>query len=466
MNIKNIKEKISKEIFRAYDIRGVVEKSLTEDITYTIGKAIGTKVQRLGGNCVVVGRDGRLSGLRLFQALSKGILASGCDVLDLGQVPSPVVYFANHHLNLPFAVVITGSHNPPEYNGLKIVMNFIALWGEAIQEFYHLIQTEDFLEGNGELKTYDIANEYIEYIRNTVSLSRPLKVVIDSGNGVTGNIAPKLYQALGCEVVPLFCEIDGRFPNHHPDPGQPKNLTVLQEKVLVEKADLGLAFDGDGDRLGTVDSLGNIIWPDRLLILFAADILTRHPKAEILYDVKCSRHVALTIEKLGGTAFMWKTGHSLIKAKMKETGALLGGEMSGHLFFKERWFGFDDALYAGARLLELFANEKTDLSSHDWFAKLPNSQNTPELQLLIAEDQKFSSVEKLIETACFDDAKINTIDGLRVDFEDGFGLVRPSNTSSNLILRFEGDTVQALTRIQEKFRQLLLSVEPNWQLPF
>jgi len=477
---------IAKEIFRAYDIRGIVETALTPETVFAIGQALAIKLKQLNQEWLIIGRDCRLSGPMLFEALSSGVRYQGIHVLDIGQVPTPLMYFATHHLNIPSGIVITGSHNPPAYNGLKIVMNHVALWGESIQEIYHIIQSpseaqpetqsnpwltfqackENSSTLDGKIKQQDITSDYLNYICNTVNFSRALKIVVDSGNGVTGEIAPHLYQRLGAEVIPIFCEIDGRFPNHHPDPGQPKNLIDLQKKVVAEKADLGLAFDGDGDRLGVVDSEGNIIWPDRQLILFAQDILSRNPGASILYDVKCSRHVTAEIEKAKGNPVMYKTGHSLIKAKMREIGALLGGEMSGHLFFKERWFGFDDALYAGARLLELFSKEKPGCSSKRWFDKVPNSENTPELQLAISEQEKFPIMEKLIQMAQFEDARVSTIDGLRVDFNDGFGLVRPSNTSAYLILRFEGDTKKALSRIQEQFRALLSNLLPNQPLPF
>lgn len=454
---------INKSIFRAYDIRGKVDEELSLDSAYWIGKAIGSKAQEYGKD-LIIGRDGRLSGPALYQALSKGVLDSGCNVINIGQVPTPLVYFATHHLKIPCGFVITGSHNPSEYNGIKIVMNYKALAGPEIEALYHRIINEDFREGFGASKQLDVLDAYIERIQQTVQLKRSLKIVVDAGNGVAGVLAPRLYESLGFEVIPLFCEVDGNFPNHHPDPGQPKNLKALQEAVLQHKAALGLAFDGDGDRLGVVDSQGKIIWPDRLLILFARDILSRNENATILYDVKCSRHVAKEIEKSKGLPLMWKTGHSLIKAKMLETGALLGGEMSGHFFFKERWFGFDDALYAGARLLELFSKEQ--ISSADWFAALPDSKNTPELQVHVSDQEKFAMVHRLIQAARFEDANISTIDGLRVDFEDGFGLVRPSNTTPSLVLRFEGDTENALSRIQEQFRSLFKKLEPDQILPF
>lgn len=456
---------IPKDIFRAYDIRGVVSETLTSEVAFILGKALGTQVQSLGEKKLFIARDGRLSGPSLFEALSKGVLSTGCDVVDLGLLPTPLLYFATHVSPISCGVVITGSHNPPNYNGIKMVMQRRALFGEDIEKLYQLTQTQAFQVGNGCLSKQDITESYLAYLKETIRLARPLKIVVDCGNGVSGVVAPKLYEQLGCKVIPLYCEVDGHFPNHHPDPSQPANLKALQQAVRLHQAELGLAFDGDGDRLGVVDSAGNIIWPDRQLILFAKDILTRNVGATIIYDVKCSRHVGMQVEKMGGQPLMWKTGHSFIKAKMQETNALLGGEMSGHIFFKERYFGFDDALYAGARLLEIFS--KQTLNSHAFFETLPNSENTPELHIKTkTEAEKFSFVEKLKALAHFEEAKITTIDGLRADFKDGFGLIRPSNTTPSLILRFEGDTKDALERIQSQFRALLLMLNPDGGLPF
>ncbi|HXH54397.1 MAG TPA: phosphomannomutase/phosphoglucomutase [Gammaproteobacteria bacterium] len=456
----------STEIFRAYDIRGVVNKSLTIEIVEAIGRALGTTVLTRGETAIVVARDGRLSGPLLIDALSKGILATGCNVVDIGMVPTPVLYFATHYLRIPSGVMITGSHNPPDYNGLKMMVGGQALYGDGIQALAALIKKLDFCKGQGQKTEQNIVESYVQAIKKDVRLSRPLKIVVDAGNGVTGDIIPVLFEALGCTVIPLFCEVDGHFPNHHPDPGQPKNLVDLISAVHAHQADIGLAFDGDGDRLGVVDNLGKIIWPDRQLILFAKEILKKHVNATIIYDVKCTRHVNAVVKSLGGQPLMWKTGHSLIKAKMQETGALLAGEMSGHLFFKDRWFGFDDALYAGARLLEILSEKNKEITVSEIFSTLPDSVNTPELQISVTEQTKFERVERLIALAQFPDAIISTIDGLRVDFKDGFGLVRPSNTGPNLILRFEGDTAFALQRIQSEFRQLLLDVDPLWELPF
>lgn len=458
--------KIPTEIFRAYDIRGVVGKSLTTEIVEAIGSALGTTVLARGETAIVVARDGRLSGPSLIDALSKGILSTGCNVVDIGMVPTPVLYFATHYLQIPSGVMITGSHNPPDYNGLKMMVGGKALYGDGILGLLALIKKSDFSRGMGQKIEKNIIDSYIKAIKKDITLSKPLKIVVDAGNGVTGDIVAPLFKALGCQVIPLFCEVDGYFPNHHPDPGQPKNLEDLITAVQSHQADIGLAFDGDGDRLGVVDNFGKIIWPDRLLILFAKAILEKNPQAKIIYDVKCTRHVAAVVESLGGQPLMWKTGHSLIKAKMQETGALLAGEMSGHLFFKDRWFGFDDALYAGARLLEILSEQNTDVTAAKLFGTLPDSINTPELLISVTEQTKFESVQQLIALARFQDAAISTIDGLRVDFKDGFGLVRPSNTGPNLILRFEGDTSVALERIQSQFRKLLIDIGPQWELPF
>ncbi len=460
--------RVPKEIFRAYDIRGIVGETLTVETVREIGRAVGTKVLGNHDNTVVVGRDGRLSGNMLKDALVEGILSTGCNVVDIGRVPTPLLYFATQYLQISSGVMLTGSHNPSNYNGLKIMVDGKALYEEDILALYSAINEQIFCTGKGICRSQDIVEAYIDAVKKEVHLNskRPLKIVIDSGNGIAGIAAPLLYQALGCEVIPLFCEVDGHFPNHHPDPGQPKNLQDLIQAVQYHQADIGLAFDGDGDRLGTVDNAGNIIWPDRQLILFAEEILSRNPQATIIFDVKCTRHVAIGVKKAGGEPLMWKTGHSLIKAKMQETGALLAGEMSGHIFFKDRWFGFDDALYAGARLLEILAKEIPSKTAAEIFSKLPDSVNTPELSIQVSEESKFSSVQKLIALAHFEDATISTIDGLRVDFKDGFGLIRPSNTGPNLILRFEGDTAFALQRIQNEFRCLLEAVEPLWTLPF
>jgi phosphomannomutase/phosphoglucomutase len=452
-------------IFRAYDIRGVVATALTPEVVHELGRAIGSEVYDKGQQTVIVARDGRSSSEALSGALARGLQESGREVLDLGMVPVSTLYFATHFLGSNSGVMVTGSHNPPEYNGLKIVINGEAWSGAAIKKLRERVETGDLLQGEGSQRSQNLVPDYIARITSDVQMARPLKVVVDCGNGVAGVVAPALLRELGCEVTELFCEVDGRFPNHHPDPGQPENLAVLISTVQAQEADLGVAFDGDGDRLGVVDSSGNIIWPDRLLMLFAADVLTRQPGGDVLYDVKSTRNLAGHVVASGGRPVMWKTGHSLMKAKMKETGALLAGEMSGHIFFKERWFGFDDALYATARLLEILAADAR--SSAEVFAELPDSLSTPELVMPLAEGAPFALVQKLLDAPEFpDELKRITIDGLRVEFQDGWGLVRASNTNPAVTFRFEADDEAALERIKALFRQQLSQVEPGLALPF
>ncbi|MGE0485101.1 MAG: phosphomannomutase/phosphoglucomutase [Gammaproteobacteria bacterium] len=453
-------------IFRSYDIRGVVGETLTEDGVYQIGRALGAEAEARGQKTVVVARDGRHSSEDLLEALTKGLLESGREVLDIGLTPTPVLYFATHYLDARSGVMITGSHNPAEYNGLKIVLDGETLSGEAIQAVRRRVEEQDFVDGTGQLQSTDIIAEYIRRISEEipVSLGKALRVVVDCGNGVPGMVAPDVLRAIGHDVVELFCDVDGDFPNHHPDPSQPANLAALIDAVADEGADIGLAFDGDGDRLGVVDSDGNIIWPDRQMILFARDILARNPGAKIIYDVKCSGRLPAEIEALGGEPVMSRSGHSLIKAKMQETGALLAGEMSGHIFFKERWYGFDDAIYAAARLLEIVVNSAQ--SAADLFAALPGGAATPELHLPMAEAEHAAFMQKVIDAADFPGARLTTLDGLRVDFDDSWGLVRPSNTTPCLVLRFEGDDEAALEGVKERFRSLLTTIDADLDLPF
>lgn len=453
-----------KDIFRAYDIRGVVGESLTDDTVKAIGRALGSEADECGEQTVIIAHDGRLSSPHLRTALAQGLQNSGRNVIDIGMVPTPVLYFATHFLESNTGIMITGSHNPPEYNGLKMVVNGETLSEERIQRLRQRIENNDLVTGSGSLETKDINPDYVGTIADDIQIGQPIKVVVDCGNGVAGNIAPVLMRSIGCEVVELYCDVDGNFPNHHPDPSKPENLKALIQSVESEGADLGLAFDGDGDRLGVVDSEGNIIWPDRQMMLFSADVLSRQPGADIIFDVKCSKHLATEIVNHGGRPIMWKTGHSLIKAKIKETGAQLAGEMSGHIFFTERWYGFDDALYSAARLLEILSADSR--SSSEIFAELPDSVNTPELNIRLAEGENFLFIEKLLSQASFTDAKITTIDGLRVDFTDGWGLVRASNTTPSLVLRFEADDEQALKKIQEQFKSLMLKVDSQLSLPF
>jgi len=457
-------KQVPPSIFRTYDIRGVVDETLTEEVVYEIGRAIGSEARDRDQQQVAVARDGRLSGPRFIAALTRGLCATGCDVIDIGCTATPVLYFATFHLGTGAGVVVTGSHNPPNYNGLKIVLGGEALAGEAIQSLRRRIETGNMHDGRGTLKAVDVMADYITRITGDVELQRPLKVVVDCGNGAAGVVAPRLLRQLGCDVIELYCDIDGHFPNHHPDPSQPENLHALREAVREHRADVGLAFDGDGDRLGVIDSAGHVIWPDRVMMLYAMDLLTRNPGARIMFDVKCTSNLARVIQEHGGEPVMAQTGHSLIKAKMKETGALLAGEMSGHIFFKERWYGFDDACYAAARLLEFLA--KSPRSSSELFASVPEAVSTPELHIQLDEGEHYKFMEQVLARARFDGAEITTIDGLRADFEDGWGLIRASNTTPWLILRFEGNTQQALQRIQDAFRALLLEIRPDLPLPF
>jgi len=451
-------------IFKAYDIRGIVNKTLTADIAQKIGHALGSEAHYRDQQKIVVARDGRLSGPELSKALIDGLIQSGREVVDIGRVPTPVLYFASHYIGNGSGVMLTGSHNPPEYNGMKMMLNGDTLHGEAITSLKKRIDTDDLINETGNLQTIDVIPSYIERITSDVRLERPLKIVVDCGNGVAGEIAPQLYRALGCDVIDMFCEVDGNFPNHHPDPSKPENLMPLARAVTEHDADLGLAFDGDGDRLGVIDSSGKIIWPDRYLMLMAMDVLTRQPGAQIIYDVKCTNHLEKIISDHGGQPLMWKTGHSFIKAKMKETGAQLAGEMSGHIFFKERWLGFDDALYAGARLLEILASESEP--SNKVFSKLPESVSTPELNVSMQEGEHHDFMQKLKASAHFPGAKMIDIDGLRLEFEDGWALVRASNTTPSLVIRFEANDAATMGRIQDIMRSQLTSIKPDLDLPF
>lgn len=455
---------ISAEIFRAYDIRGIVDETLTDEAVYAIAKAIGSEALAQHQQTVIMARDGRLSGPVLGEVLKKGLLDSGCDVIDIGNVPTPLLYFATNILPTQSGVMLTGSHNPANYNGLKIVIGGETLSEAKIQKLYQRIMTEDFSQGQGKYEKIDITETYISRILGDIHLPRGLKIVVDAGNGIAGEIAPKLYRQLGCDVTELFCEVDGRFPNHHPDPSEPHNLEDLIRVVNETQADIGLAFDGDGDRLGVVTNQGEIIWPDRQLMLYAQDILSRNPGEKIIFDVKCTQHLAKIIEKAGGKPLMFKTGHSLIKNKMREEKAPLAGEMSGHIFFKERWYGFDDGLYTGARLLEIISKHSSSVSQI--FKTLPNSVNTPELKLAVNNDQRKKLLAGLQNSAVVQDANLITIDGVRVEYEKSWGLMRGSNTTSHLILRFEAADQENLIHIQEKFRTELLRLDHTLELPF
>lgn len=455
---------IPHEIFKAYDIRGIVGKTVTAENVEKIGHAIGSEARTRNLTTIAIGRDGRLSGLELSQALARGIQKSGINVIDVGMVATPMLYFAAHELCQYSGVMVTGSHNPPEYNGFKIVLGGQTLAAETIQALRIRIENNDLSYGAGNYSQHTIAEAYLQRITNDVQLARPLKIVVDCGNGVAGAYAPALYRELGCDVTELFCDVDGSFPNHHPDPSVPDNLNDVIQALKTTDAEIGLAFDGDGDRLGIVTKNGNIINADRQLMLFAADVLSRNPGAKIIFDVKCTRNLAPWITQHGGMPVMWKTGHSFIKSKLIEEKALLAGEMSGHLFFKERWYGFDDGLYAGARLLELLSRE-TDINAA--LNNLPDSLNTPELQVRTAEGENHTLIAQLQKNAVFDSPQqIITTDGLRVEYRDGFGLARASNTTPVVVLRFEADNPVALRRIQEDFRHNILQAKPDAQLPF
>ncbi len=447
---------IPSSIFKAYDIRGIVETELTPDIVKLIGRAVGAESIQNGERGVVVGRDGRLSGPELSEALISGLIESGCHVVNIGMVPSPVLYFATHTKAASSGVIITGSHNPAEYNGLKIMIAGETLSAERIQALYTRILENDFTNGHGTSTSINIDQDYIDTIKSDIKLEKELKVVIDCGNGVAGNIAPQLFEALGVKVSKLFCLIDGRFPNHHPDPSKPENLKDLIKEVIDTGADLGLAFDGDGDRLGVVDNKGQVIWADRQMMLYAKDVLSRNEGAKIIFDVKCTSLLPKVISENGGDPILSRTGHSFIKKKLKETNAELAGEMSGHIFFKERWYGFDDALYTASRLLEIVS--KSDKSCSEIFNELPANISTPEININFKKHgQQYEAMDSLSSNIDFPGASINTIDGFRVDYENCWGLVRPSNTTPCLVLRFEANNDAELIKIQEKFKKWLES---------
>ncbi|MBK9243831.1 MAG: phosphomannomutase/phosphoglucomutase [Burkholderiales bacterium] len=457
---------VDPSLFKAYDIRGVVDRTLTVEAVRRIGAALGAEAIALGQQEIVVGRDGRLSGPKLRDALIEGIRSTGAGVVDVGMVATPMLYLATQLIGTGSGVEITGSHNPPEYNGLKMVLGGTTLYGDAIQQLRRTVESDAAprAAAAGPLRTADVRDAYFQRIAGDVKLARPMKIAVDCGNGVAGAFAPPLYRMLGCEVTELFCEVDGRFPNHHPDPAHPENLQDLIGALRDTDAEIGLAFDGDGDRLGVVTKEGNIIYPDRQMMLFARGVLQARPGAEIIFDVKCSRNLAREIAAHGGRPTMWRTGHSLIKAKLKESGAPLAGEMSGHIFFNDRWPGFDDGMYAGARLLELLSCEADPSAVLD---ALPDAVSTPELHLKTAEGENVALVERLRREANFADAReVITIDGVRVEYADGFGLARPSNTTPVLVLRFEADDAAALARIQADFRRALLAVKPDAELPF
>ena len=456
---------LAAEIFRAYDIRGVVGRTLTIDGARLIGRAIGSEAADAGETTVIVARDGRHSSPELQQALVAGLQAAGREVIDIGAVPTPLLYFACETLGPRSGVMVTGSHNAPEYNGFKIVIAGETLADERIRSLHRRINEGRFTSGKGGCTEHQVVDAYIERVAADVALAQPLKVVVDCGNGIAGEVLPRLLDAIGCEVLPLYCDVDGDFPNHHPDPSDPRNLEDLQTVVRAEGAHLGIALDGDGDRIGVIDERGAVIWPDRLMMLFSRDIVGRNPGADVIFDVKCSRHLNAVIAEYGGRPIMWKTGHSHLKAKMKETGALLGGEFSGHICFGERWYGFDDGLYSAARLLEIVAGEAATTS--ELFAQFPAAESTPEIQLRTTERGKFAIMEQLVASSAFGTGDITSIDGLRVDYPNGWGLIRPSNTAPVLTLRFEANDRATLAEIAGVFRAALTALDPalDFELP-
>ena len=465
---------LSPSIFKAYDIRGVIDKTLDPSIAKLIGQSFGSAMRDKGETICVVGRDGRLSGPSLMAGLTEGLLSVGINVIDLGVVATPMVYFGTNisiqGQQAKSGIMITGSHNPPDYNGFKMVLGGSAIYGEQIQALRERIVAKNFSSGQGTLSEHNIFPEYLQRIVGDVKLKRKIKIAVDCGNGVGGAFAGRLFRELGCEVEELFCEVDGTFPNHHPDPAHLENLQDLIKNLQTTDNELGLAFDGDADRLGVVTKTGEVIFPDRQMMLFAKDVLSRNPGAQIIYDVKCTRNLATYVKQQGGVPLMWKTGHSLVKAKLKETGAPLAGEMSGHIFFKDRWYGFDDGLYTGARLLEILSAEQDPNATLN---QLPNAICTPELQMPCAEGEAFSLLDKIKAEvakgtqAPFETAEsVNTIDGVRVEYADGFGLARPSNTTPIVVMRFEADTQAAIERIQAEFKKVFLAVKPDAKMPF
>lgn len=455
---------VDRSVFRAYDIRGLIGEHFDENAFYTIARAIGTRLHRMSRQSIFVARDGRLTSDSLSNALKQGLVDSGIDVIDLGAVATPVMYYATHTQGIDCGLMVTGSHNPADYNGIKIVLAGKTLVQVDIDELYQIVCQSDFHQGLGSVRFQDIGEDYIQRVVSDIQVSRKLKVVVDCGNGIAGPVIPPALERLGCEVIPLFCEVDGRFPNHHPDPTIEENLRDLKEAVALHQADIGLAFDGDADRLGVVTNEGEVIWPDRLMMFYARDLLKRLPGATIVFDVKCSSHLAKVIETAGGVATMCPTGHSIVKAIMKESQAAFAGEMSGHLFFKDRWYGFDDALYSACRLLEIVS--QSSLPASQQFAQIPNSINTPEIKIPIADDDKFQFMSRFTEEAEFPEASIINIDGMRVEYDYGWGLLRASNTTPCLVARFEANDSESLEVIKKLFKSQLQKIDKQLVLTF
>ena len=453
------KSKLDKLIFREYDIRGITDTNFTEEVVQEIGSAFAQKMHESGTEKIVTGRDGRLSSKSIEEALTHGLVEGGVEVLNIGQVPTPILYYATNQLNTGTGIMITGSHNPPKYNGLKMMLNNKTLYGDAIQELYSLAGIRGRKRARGATSKRMVSDLYQDEIKEQLQLKKELKVVVDCGNGVAGEYAPSLLKEIGADVVELYCDVDGTFPNHHPDPAEPENLQDLINRVKSEKADIGLAFDGDGDRLGVISNTGQIIWPDKLMMLFSKHLLNANPGATIISDVKCSMDLARVVQRHQGEYLMWRTGHSHIKSKMAETGALLGGEFSGHICFRDKWYGYDDALYAAARLLEILAN--SDKSAHDLFSEFPIRHCTPEIKIETTESKKFEIIEALSETLDIPNATINPIDGIRIEYENFWGLIRASNTSPVLVLRFEAANLNDLVKVQRLLLHLIKRVAPE-----
>ena len=456
--------KVNSEIFRAYDIRGIVDEALTEEGIFQIGKAIGSHILSEGRSSILTARDGRVSGPRLLNQFQKGVMSSGCDVVDIGEVPTPLLYFSTFKTNISDGVMLTGSHNPKNYNGLKIVINKKSMTSEKIEKIKSMIEEESFLDGEGKITSFDIKEDYLNELKEKIKINSKMKICLDCGNGVGGMIAPQAFKLLGLDVIELYSEVDGNFPNHHPDPGNPNNLKDLQEKVLETNSDLGIALDGDGDRVGLIDNKGEIIFPDTYMMLLAENLLMKKSKGSIVFDVKCSTNLEKVIKNFNGTPIMSRTGHSYIKSKMIETNALLGGEMSGHIFFNDDWYGFDDAIYSALRMIEILSMTKS--TSHEVFNSYPKHFSTPEINLKVSEENKFKVIDELktlIDSSLY---ALIDIDGIRLENENSWGLVRASNTSPNLVLRFEGKTESDLLEIKNYFKEILSKIEFDLQLDF
>ncbi len=462
--LSNYPEPVCASVFKPYDIRGIAGRTLTPESVYSIGRAIGSEAAALGICSLAVGQDARLSSPSLSRALIRALCDSGCEVLDVGRVPTPVLYFAAHEYAGNSGVMLTASHNPPDYNGLKIVLGGNVLHGEGVQALRHRIEKGELVDGVGSCHRIDVVDHYLARVCKNVQISKPMNIVVDAGNGMAGELAPELFRRMGCKVHELYCDIDGRFPNHHPDPAELENLQALIAAVQSTGADIGFAFDGDGDRIGVVDSNGKVIWPDRLLMLLAIDVLKNNPQAEILFDIKCTSNLYGVIEQHGGRPLMWRTGHSVVRTKMQQDNALLAGELTGHLFFADRWFGFDDAMYAGARLLEILA--RNPVSSAELFSTLPDAVSTQEYKIPVTEGSHYELVDRLINNTDFPDAVINMLDGLRLEFPAGWALVRASNTTPALGVRFEAQNPSILAEIQRRIREFILSEAPALRLPF